>query len=77
MVSRVANWMPLGLMLERRTCVSCFWDMEPPIGELSGGVDGTGWDPKMEEAVVGLVITEECLGVGWSGVCCDLPGKEE
>ena len=64
--------MPLGLMLERRTCVSCFWDMEPRIGEVSGGAVGTAWDPKMEEAVVGLVITEECLavdpvdqGVGW------------
>ena len=83
-VSRVANQMPLGLIPERRTCVSCFWDMEPPIGEVSEGAEGTGWDPKMKEAVVGWVITEECLGLdpvdqggGWSGACRDLPGKEE
>eukprot|EP00534_Pseudo-nitzschia_fraudulenta_P019213 CAMPEP_0201268556 /NCGR_PEP_ID=MMETSP0853-20130426/29354_1 /ASSEMBLY_ACC=CAM_ASM_000640 /TAXON_ID=183588 /ORGANISM="Pseudo-nitzschia fraudulenta, Strain WWA7" /LENGTH=57 /DNA_ID=CAMNT_0047574231 /DNA_START=371 /DNA_END=544 /DNA_ORIENTATION=- len=56
--------------------------MDPPIGE-SGGADGTGWDPKMEEAVVGLVITEEFpavdpvdQGVGWSGAFRGPPEKE-
>ena len=58
--------------------------MEPPIGEVSEGVEGTGWGPNMEETVVGWVITEECLavdpvdqGVGWSGTCRGLPAKEE
>ena len=81
-VLRVAKRMPLGLMLDRRTWVSCF--PEPPIGEVSGGAEGTGWDQKMEEAVVVWVITEGCLcvdpvdqGVGWSVAFCDLLGKEE
>ena len=41
-VSRVANRMPLGLMLERRTWVSCFLEMVFPIGEVSGGAVVTG-----------------------------------
>ena len=80
----VENRMPLGLMLERRICVSCFLDMEHRIKEVSEGAEGTGWDPNTEEAVVGWIITEECLAVdpvgqsvGWSGACRGLPGKKE
>jgi len=81
-VSRVEKQMPLGLMLDRRTWVSCF--PEPPIGEVSGGAEGIGWDSKMEEAVIVSVIIKGCPSedmvdqdVGWSVAFCDLPGKEE
>ena len=36
--------------------------MEPPIGEMSGGAEAMGWDPKMEETVGAWVIIEGCPG---------------
>ena len=43
--------------------------MEPPTGEMSGGAEATGWDPKMEETVGASQI--------WSVAFHDPLGKEE
>ena len=58
----VAKRMPLGLILDRRTWLSYFWVMEPPMGEKLGGDEAAGCVPKIEETVGALVIIEACLG---------------
>ena len=63
-VSIVANRMPLGLMLDRRTWLSFFQEIEPPMGEMSGGKGAVGCVPKMEEIAGAPVIIEVCLGWG-------------
>ena len=60
----VANQMPLGLMLERRTWLSCFLEMDLPMGEMSGGAEVTGCGLKIEETVGALVIIKGRRGEG-------------
>ena len=41
-ISIVANQMPLGLMLDRWLWLSCFREMDPPMGKISGGNGAMG-----------------------------------
>ena len=50
--------MPFGLMLDRRTWLAFFGEIESPTGDVSWEVESQGCVPNMEGAVVIPVISE-------------------